>query len=118
MTEKRYFQKEYDELYYIFDSTKISEEEVDIESEYGYNVFSNAMQGNEVVDRLNEQEEQIKELEIENKWFIKTSEKYIDSITEQKQRIKELQETIDTIAKDYKTSHGMDIRNAEWFTAW
>lgn len=60
MTEKRYFKKEYDEEYYIFDSIKISEEKVDIESEYGYDVFANAMQGNEVVDLLNEQDEVIK----------------------------------------------------------
>jgi len=31
---------------------------------------------------------------------------------------KELQDTIDTICKDFETAHGMDIRNADWFTAW
>ena len=41
-----------------------------------------------------------------------------DAFEYYKKRIKELQQTIDTIAKDYEESHGMDIRNAEWFTAW
>ena len=41
-----------------------------------------------------------------------------DKLNEQEERIKKLQQTIDTIAKDYEESHGMDIRNAEWFTAW
>lgn len=31
---------------------------------------------------------------------------------------KELQDTIETICKDFEESHGMDIRNADWFTAW
>ena len=42
----------------------------------------------------------------------------IDRLNDQDERLKELQQTIDTIAKDYEYSHGMDIRNAEWFTAW
>jgi len=39
-------------------------------------------------------------------------------LNEQEEEIQELKQTIDTIAKDYEESHGMDIRNAEWFTAW
>lgn len=30
----------------------------------------------------------------------------------------ELKQTIETICKDYEEAHGMDIRNAEWFTCW
>ena len=41
-----------------------------------------------------------------------------DRLNNQDQRIKELEQIIDTISKDYEESHGMDIRNAEWFTAW
>lgn len=41
-----------------------------------------------------------------------------DLLNEQEEEIQELKQTIDTIAKDYEESHGMDIRNAEWFTAW
>ena len=66
MTEKRYFKKEWEEEYYIFDSTKISEERIDEWIEYDYNVFAGAMQGDEIVDKLNKQEERIKELEKEN----------------------------------------------------
>ena len=31
---------------------------------------------------------------------------------------KELEYTIETICKDFEESHGMDIRNTDWFTAW
>lgn len=65
MIKRKYFIKEYDEEYYIFDSTKISEERVDLYSEYGYNVFTSAMVGDDVVDLLNEQDELIKELKQE-----------------------------------------------------
>lgn len=45
-------------------------------------------------------------------------EEVADLLNEQDERIKELQQTINIIAKDYEESHGMNIRNAEWFTAW
>lgn len=67
MTEKRYFKKEWEEEYYIFDSTKISEERIDEWIEYDYNVFAVSMQGDEVVDKLNEQEEEIQRLKWSNK---------------------------------------------------
>ena len=35
-----------------------------------------------------------------------------------KKEVEEYKQTIDTICKDYEDSHGMSIRNAEWFTAW
>ena len=60
MTEnKRYFKREWEEEYYIFDSTEISEEKVDEEIEYGYEIFAESMQGDKVVNKLNEQEETI-----------------------------------------------------------
>lgn len=46
------------------------------------------------------------------------NDEIVDLLNKQDEQIKELQQTINTIAKDYKKSHGMDIRNAEWFTAW
>ena len=68
MTEnKRYFKREWEEEYYIFDSTEISEEKFDEEVEYGYDVFANAMTGDTVVNRLNEKDNRIKELELENR---------------------------------------------------
>lgn len=54
MTEKRYFKREWEEEYYIFDSETISEKEFDEKVEYeDYQTFVDSMQGDEVVDRLN-----------------------------------------------------------------
>lgn len=41
-----------------------------------------------------------------------------DACYSYEKKIKELEQTIDTISKDYEDHYGMDIRNAEWFTAW
>ena len=49
----RYFKKEWEESYYIFDSETITEKEVDESIEYDYTVFSMSMTGDEIVDRLN-----------------------------------------------------------------
>lgn len=35
-----------------------------------------------------------------------------------KKENEDLKQTIDTICDDYEKSHGMSIRNADWFTAW
>lgn len=54
MTEKRYFKREWEEEYYIFDSEIISEKEFDEKVEYeDYQAFADSIQGDEVVDRLN-----------------------------------------------------------------
>lgn len=54
MTAKRYFKREWEEEYYIFDSETISEKEFDEKVEYeDYQAFVDSMQGDEVVDRLN-----------------------------------------------------------------
>ena len=54
MTEKRYLSVDYDEEYYIFDSTKISEEEVLEKAEYSYDVFGESLSPQEHLDLLNE----------------------------------------------------------------
>lgn len=57
MTEKRYFKREWEEEYYIFDSETISEKEFDEKVEYeDYQAFADSMMGDEVVDRLNQLE--------------------------------------------------------------
>lgn len=76
-------------------------------------------------DELNEL---IKEnLELQGKaasWKITASEeisKQADSIKQivsLKKENEKLKQTIETICEDYEESHGIDIRNAEWFTAW
>lgn len=59
MSEKRYFKIEYDEEWYLFDSTTISEQLVKEQAEYGYGVFANSLSPSEVVGLLNEQQEQL-----------------------------------------------------------
>ncbi len=57
MTEKRYYKRDYEELYYIIDSNTISEEEFDEKIEYdGYTAFEDSLTGKEIVDLLNENE--------------------------------------------------------------
>jgi len=70
MTENRYYKKDWEESYYIFDSNTISEDEFEERVEYeGYDVFADSLTGNEIIDLLNENE-QLKtenmELEQEN----------------------------------------------------
>ena len=85
MTEnKRYFKKEWEEEYYIFDSTNITEEKVDEEIEYGYEIFADSMQGDKVVNKLNEQEELIKRLKT-------IREEQTETILKQKRKIRELE---------------------------
>ena len=69
MSEKRYFKIEYDEEWYLFDSTTISEQLVKEQAEYGYGVFANSLSPSEVVDLLNFQDKGIKALrkEVEEK---------------------------------------------------
>lgn len=63
MTEKRYYQRDFEELYYIIDSNVISEKEFDEKEMYdGYTAFEDSMTGEEIVDLLNEQHEQIERL--------------------------------------------------------
>lgn len=64
---KRYFSIDYDEEYYIFDSTKISKEEVLEKAEYSYDVFGDSLNSDEICDLLNEQEETIQDLKTRNK---------------------------------------------------
>ena len=57
-TKKRYYCKDYEESYYVFDSKTLSESEFEENVEYyGYNVFADSLTGEEVVDLLNENEQ-------------------------------------------------------------
>ena len=76
MTEKRYFKREWEEEYYIFDSYTISEKDFDEKVEYeDYQAFADSMTGDEVVDQLNELAEENKELKSLCKVLIKHIEK-------------------------------------------
>ena len=58
MTEKRYYCKDYEELYYIFDSNTISEKEFDEKEKYeGYTAFEDSLTSEEIIKLLNENEE-------------------------------------------------------------
>ena len=58
MTEKRYYQRDFEELYYIIDSNVVSEKEFDERVEYdGYTAFEDSMTGEKIVDLLNENEQ-------------------------------------------------------------
>lgn len=58
MTEKRYYKKDWEESYYIFDSNTISEDEFEerVECE-GYDVFVDSLTGSEIIGLLNENEQ-------------------------------------------------------------
>ena len=67
MTEKRYYQRDFEELYYIIDSNVISEKEFDEKEMYdGYTAFEDSMTGKEIVDLLNELHDENEELKKEN----------------------------------------------------
>ena len=58
MTKKRYYEKNWEESYYVFDSNIISEDEFDERVEYeGYDVFADSLIGDEIIDLLNENEQ-------------------------------------------------------------
>ena len=72
MVEKRYYQRDFEELYYIIDSNVISEKEFDEKEMYdGYTAFEDSMNGKEIVDLLNE-------LHDENQLLHKINEDIID----------------------------------------
>ena len=66
MTGNRYYKKDWEESYYIFDSNTISEDEFEERVEYGgYDVFADSLTGSEIIGLLNENEqlkEEIKDL--------------------------------------------------------
>lgn len=56
----RYFKREYEHEYYIFDSEVITESEFEEKQEYeGYRAFEDCMMGDTVVDRLNHYSKQL-----------------------------------------------------------
>jgi hypothetical protein len=76
MTEKRYYQRDFEELYYIIDSHKISEKEFDEKEMYdGYSAFEDSMTGEEIVDLLNENEQLKQQLDNNLQFLIRASER-------------------------------------------
>lgn len=53
----RYYQRDFEELYYVIDSNVISEKDFDEKVMYeGYNAFEDALTGEEIINLLNENE--------------------------------------------------------------
>lgn len=81
MRDKRYFKREWDEEYYIFDSNIISEKEFDDRVQYeGYKVFADSMTQNEVLELLNENEklkQEVQELKQMNNQLLSSLKKRI-----------------------------------------
>lgn len=97
MSEKRYFKVEYDEEWYLFDSTTISEQLVKEQAEYGYGVFANSLSPSEVVDLLNEQEATIQSLKEENEQLRKENERQNNEIKLLRKKIIELMDDLEKI---------------------
>lgn len=79
MTAKRYFKREWEEGYFIFDSEKITEKEVDEQIDYDVRVFGDALTGDENVELLNqlhEENEQLqKQLDDNTQFLIKSAKR-------------------------------------------
>ena len=78
MTEQeRYYEKNYEEQYYIFDSKTLTEKEFEKKVEYdGYDLFADSLTSKEILDLLNENEE----LKKENKKLKNSIELYMEAI--------------------------------------
>ncbi|MBR0272389.1 MAG: hypothetical protein IJQ68_10460 [Methanobrevibacter sp.] len=98
MSEKeRYFRIDYDEEYYIFDSNKLTKKEVEEKAEYSYDVFSNSLTSEEIIDLLNENDELKKSMfelgTIHADEMNKIDDKIVELECENEQLKKELFET-------------------------
>lgn len=117
MTEKRFVLYEHKGEKYILDTP-------DTELDF-IEMLGDCLDEEGIVDLLNELTKE--NLELQGKaasWKITASEEIskqadlVKQIISLKKENQELKRTINRISEDYEESHGMDIRNAEWFTAW
>ncbi len=81
MNEGRYFKVEYDEEWYLFDSTTISKQLVEEQAEYGYGVFANSLSSEEIVNLLNELMTKCHSLEEENNELKHWKKRIIEYLT-------------------------------------
>lgn len=95
MSEKRYFKIEYDEEWYLFDSTTISEQLVKEQAEYGYGVFANSLSPSEICELLNEQQSIICRDELSIKTMMSNMEKIEEENEQLKKQNKQLRKLID-----------------------
>lgn len=98
MTE-RYYKREYEHEYYIFDSEVITEDEFEEKYEYeGYRAFENCMMGDEVIDRLNHYSKQLIE-----------AGKLIENGVEIARENRHIKQTITDMIKSERTEIGKSI---------
>ncbi len=94
MVEKRYYQRDFEELYYIIDSNVISEKEFDEKEMYdGYTAFEDSMTGKEIVGLLNEQHEQIERL----KGNFKALDEVKCELADENEKLKQFKEKVFTL---------------------
>ena len=81
MSEKRFFEIDYDEVYYIIDSSRLQRKKTAFEDEEEYQEYclENSLMGTQVVDLLNslsEENEQLRKqcFELEKDYLIETSD--------------------------------------------
>lgn len=103
---KRYFKREWEVEYYIFDSQTISEKEFDEKLEYeDYKAFEDSMQGDEVVNRLNELYEERNYFERKKyEYWNKFNLAHLDNI-QLRQENEQLKNKIDVLEDDNETYH-------------
>jgi len=113
MTEKRYFSVDYDEEYYIFDSTKISEEEVLEKAEYSYDVFGESLTPQEHLDLLNENEQlkqSINNLMDSDKWWEKKAKQRVQELENENEQLKQQNEVLENTIESLtaQLAHGIE----------
>ena len=92
MCEKRFFQLDFDEVYYIFDNEQIPKGQV-IDNEC-FDDFDLSLDGTEVVDKLNEMHEKIHELN-------KTITNQMEALAERNTEIEELKQALKILTDRY-----------------
>ena len=100
MSEKRYFKIEYDEEWYLFDSTTISEQLVKEQAEYGYGVFANSLSPSEIEGLLNEKESRINTLVKEN-----------EQLKEKLQSVTMLKDDYEELIESFEKKYGKNIED-------
>ena len=87
MSDKRYFKRMWEEEYYIFDSEIISENEFDEKLEYeDYQAFADSMLGDEVVNKLNQLNDENKQLE--HRLAISEKANFVTALAKENEQLK------------------------------
>ena len=107
MTEKRYFKRMWEGEYYIFDSETISENEFDEKVEYeDYQAFADSMQGDEVVNKLNQLDGENKQLKY--RLAISEKENFVTALAKENGQLKkENKKLVSKLKEVIKSKNGL-----------